>query len=371
MSFRAGPWCRRPRCWNAARSVDRAQLNRGESSIGFQDPCPSGDARAPGAGDLRHRGARGHESGRHLVHDRSSRHPLHRLVRPPLARMVRQEDRQLSWRLAGYGVRGEAGARGAGRGSSARLRFRLHLPDGQSAWRQDAQAPSTYRQAGSRLLDDTQADCRASAARHAQLSEPERLFGPERARRWSMAQALVRNRTDDPVPAMYTGGAPLAVASMRQQPARRHRPSPHRAHPAAGANGFPAEETLATVRVACWPKTWWRPRSPGVWSNTSACDHSCPRLAAPADRSRAALTLVARELANSEIAGRLFNEEMTVTTHLSRVHAYESGPVRAVPGSSSRRMRSCPAAISGVARMSSRSAETSWSMSSTERMASS
>lgn len=148
-----------------------------------------------------------------------------------------------------------------------------------------------------------------------------------------MAQALVRNRTDDPVPAVYAGGAPLAVASTRQQPARRHRPPPHRARPAAGANGFLlkdtlAEEILATVRAA----------------------------------------LLTEGMVAPSLTRRLV--ERLDLVH-AVVFAYESGPVRAVPGSSSRRMRSYSAAISGVARMSSRSAETSWSMSSTERTASS
>lgn len=104
MSFLTEPWCHAGELaasyWATVAGcptgserclVNRARLNIGESSVGFQDSCPSGHARAPRTGPRRHRPARGHESRCHLVHDRSSRHPRYRRVRRPVARMVQQK----------------------------------------------------------------------------------------------------------------------------------------------------------------------------------------------------------------------------------------------------------------------------------------
>ncbi|MFE2521321.1 response regulator [Streptomyces mirabilis] len=123
----------------------------------------------------------------------------------------------------------------------------------------------------------------------------------------------------------------------------------------AGANGFlvkdaPAEEILVTVRAVLRGEVMVAPSLTRrlverfvLHGPTSA---STPaqrrRLAALTEREREVLALVARGLANGEIAARLFVGETTVKTHLGRVltklglrdrihaviFAYESGLVR-------------------------------------------
>ncbi|MFD4501867.1 response regulator [Streptomyces sp. NPDC058457] len=124
----------------------------------------------------------------------------------------------------------------------------------------------------------------------------------------------------------------------------------------AGANGFlvkdaPAEEILVTVRAVLRGEVVVAPsltrrlverfvlQSPA----SAAAPAQRSRLAALTEREREVLALVARGLANGEIADRLFVGETTVKTHLGRIltklglrdrihaviFAYESGLIRA------------------------------------------
>lgn len=122
----------------------------------------------------------------------------------------------------------------------------------------------------------------------------------------------------------------------------------------AGANGFlvkdaPAEEILVTVRavlrgeVMVAPSLTRRLVERFILHTPSRVPEERSRLAALTEREREVLALVARGLANGEIADRLFIGETTVKTHLGRVltklglrdrvhaviFAYESGLVRA------------------------------------------
>jgi DNA-binding NarL/FixJ family response regulator len=122
----------------------------------------------------------------------------------------------------------------------------------------------------------------------------------------------------------------------------------------AGANGFlvkdaPAEEILVTVRavlrdeVMVAPSLTRRLVERFVLNAPASAPAQRSRLAALTDRERAVLALVARGLANGEIADRLFVGETTVKTHLGRIlaklglrdrvhaviFAYESGLIRA------------------------------------------
>ncbi|MET9049306.1 response regulator transcription factor [Streptomyces sp. NPDC004362] len=121
----------------------------------------------------------------------------------------------------------------------------------------------------------------------------------------------------------------------------------------AGASGFlvkdaPAEEILVTVRAVLRGEVMVAPsltrrlverfvlQAPA----SAAAQHN--RLAALTEREREVLALVAKGLANGEIADRLFVGETTVKTHLGRVltklglrdrihaviFAYESGLIR-------------------------------------------
>ncbi|MER6788448.1 response regulator transcription factor [Streptomyces sp. NPDC000658] len=121
----------------------------------------------------------------------------------------------------------------------------------------------------------------------------------------------------------------------------------------AGANGFlvkdaPAEEILVTVRavlrgqVMVSPSLTRRLVERFVLSAPAAAPAQRSRLAVLTSREREVLALVARGLANGEIADSLFVGETTVKTHLGRVltklglrdrvqaviFAYESGLVR-------------------------------------------
>ncbi|MFJ1553433.1 response regulator [Streptomyces mirabilis] len=123
----------------------------------------------------------------------------------------------------------------------------------------------------------------------------------------------------------------------------------------AGANGFlvkdaPAEEILVTVRAVLRGEVMVAPsltrRLVERFVLHGPASASTPaqrrRLAALTEREREVLALVARGLANGEIAGRLFVGETTVKTHLGRIltklglrdrihaviFAYESGLVR-------------------------------------------
>jgi DNA-binding NarL/FixJ family response regulator len=122
----------------------------------------------------------------------------------------------------------------------------------------------------------------------------------------------------------------------------------------AGANGFlvkdaPAEEILVTVRavlrdeVMVAPSLTRRLVERFVLNAPGSAPAQRSRLAALTDREREVLALVARGLANGEIADRLFVGETTVKTHLGRIltklglrdrihaviFAYESGLIRA------------------------------------------
>ncbi|MEU5380384.1 response regulator transcription factor [Streptomyces sp. NPDC005968] len=121
----------------------------------------------------------------------------------------------------------------------------------------------------------------------------------------------------------------------------------------AGASGFlvkdaPAEEILVTIRAVLRGEVMVAPsltrrlverfvlQAPA----SAAAQHN--RLAALTEREREVLALVAKGLANGEIADRLFVGETTVKTHLGRVltklglrdrihaviFAYESGLIR-------------------------------------------
>ncbi|MET7683316.1 response regulator transcription factor [Streptomyces sp. NPDC005423] len=123
----------------------------------------------------------------------------------------------------------------------------------------------------------------------------------------------------------------------------------------AGANGFlvkdaPAEEILVTVRavlrgdVMVAPSLTRRLVERFVLHASAAASTPAQRsrLATLTEREREVLALVARGLANGEIAARLFVGETTVKTHLGRIltklglrdrihaviFAYESGLVR-------------------------------------------
>ncbi|MBK3624581.1 response regulator transcription factor [Streptomyces sp. MBT49] len=121
----------------------------------------------------------------------------------------------------------------------------------------------------------------------------------------------------------------------------------------AGANGFlvkdaPAEEILVTVRavlrgeVMVAPSLTRRLVERFVRQAPAVADAQRSRLAALTDRERDVLALVARGLANGEVAERLFVGETTVKTHLGRIlaklglrdrvhaviFAYESGLIR-------------------------------------------
>ncbi|MHB9862032.1 response regulator [Streptomyces sp. YIM S03343] len=122
----------------------------------------------------------------------------------------------------------------------------------------------------------------------------------------------------------------------------------------AGANGFlvkdaPAEEILVTVRavlrgeVMVAPSLTRRLVERFVLQSPTSVPAQRSRLAALTEREREVLALVARGLANGEIAERLFVGETTVKTHLGRIltklglrdrihaviFAYESGLIRA------------------------------------------
>ncbi|MEH0515965.1 response regulator transcription factor [Streptomyces sp. B21-106] len=122
----------------------------------------------------------------------------------------------------------------------------------------------------------------------------------------------------------------------------------------AGANGFlvkdaPAEEILVTVRavlrgeVMVAPSLTRRLVERFVRQAPASAAAQRARLAALTAREREVLALVARGLANGEIAERLFVGETTVKTHLGRIltklglrdrvhaviFAYESGLIRA------------------------------------------
>ncbi|GGQ54868.1 response regulator [Streptomyces asoensis] len=121
----------------------------------------------------------------------------------------------------------------------------------------------------------------------------------------------------------------------------------------AGANGFlvkdaPAEEILVTVRavlrgeVMVAPSLTRRLVERFVRQAPAVAGAQRSRLAALTDRERDVLALVARGLANGEVAERLFVGETTVKTHLGRIlaklglrdrvhaviFAYESGLIR-------------------------------------------
>jgi DNA-binding NarL/FixJ family response regulator len=121
----------------------------------------------------------------------------------------------------------------------------------------------------------------------------------------------------------------------------------------AGANGFlvkdaPAEEILVTVRavlrgeVMVAPSLTRRLVERFVLHAPASAPAQRSRLTVLTERERDVLALVARGLANGEIAGRLFVGETTVKTHLGRIltklglrdrihaviFAYESGLVR-------------------------------------------
>ncbi|MGX9891002.1 response regulator [Streptomyces sp. NPDC002276] len=121
----------------------------------------------------------------------------------------------------------------------------------------------------------------------------------------------------------------------------------------AGANGFlvkdaPAEEILVTVRAVLRGETMVAPSLTRrlverfVLHAPASAPAQRGRLAALTEREREVLALVARGLANGEIADRLFVGETTVKTHLGRIltklglrdrihaviFAYESGLVR-------------------------------------------
>ncbi|WP_460060791.1 response regulator [Streptomyces sp. YKOK-I1] len=122
----------------------------------------------------------------------------------------------------------------------------------------------------------------------------------------------------------------------------------------AGANGFlvkdaPAEEILVTVRavlrgeVMVAPSLTRRLVDRFVRQAPASVPAQRSRLAALTGREREVLALVAKGLANGEIADRLFVGETTVKTHLGRIltklglrdrvhaviFAYESGLIRA------------------------------------------
>lgn len=80
---------------------------------------------------------------------------------------------------------------------------------------------------------------------HAQLAEPESLFGPGRARWVSMAEALGWGATDRPVPTVCAGGGP-----------------------GGGPEPFPSgsRKTLSDARE----RGTWMPRPDGVWSCSPA-----------------------------------------------------------------------------------------------------
>ncbi|WP_019068245.1 response regulator [Streptomyces hokutonensis] len=121
----------------------------------------------------------------------------------------------------------------------------------------------------------------------------------------------------------------------------------------AGANGFlvkdaPAEEILVTVRAVLRGETMVAPSLTRrlverfVLHAPATEPAQRGRLAALTEREREVLALVAKGLANGEIADRLFVGETTVKTHLGRIltklglrdrvhaviFAYESGLVR-------------------------------------------
>ncbi|MFJ6569008.1 response regulator [Streptomyces sp. NPDC091292] len=119
----------------------------------------------------------------------------------------------------------------------------------------------------------------------------------------------------------------------------------------AGASGFlvkdaPAEEILVTVRAVLRGEVMVAPsvtrRLVERYVIPAAVPRWDQRLAALTEREREVVTLVARGLANGEIAARLFVGETTVKTHLGRaltklglrdrihavIFAYESGLVR-------------------------------------------
>ena len=121
----------------------------------------------------------------------------------------------------------------------------------------------------------------------------------------------------------------------------------------AGANGFlvkdaPAEEILVTVRavlrdeIMVAPSLTRRLVERFVLHAPATAPAQRSRLAALTEREREVLALVAKGLANGEIADRLFVGETTVKTHLGRIltklglrdrihaviFAYESGLVR-------------------------------------------
>lgn len=121
----------------------------------------------------------------------------------------------------------------------------------------------------------------------------------------------------------------------------------------AGANGFlvkdaPAEEILVTVRAVLRGETMVAPSLTRrlverfVLHAPATAPAQRDRLAALTEREREVLALVAKGLANGEIADRLFVGETTVKTHLGRIltklglrdrihaviFAYESGLVR-------------------------------------------
>ncbi|MFE3202494.1 response regulator [Embleya sp. NPDC059237] len=122
----------------------------------------------------------------------------------------------------------------------------------------------------------------------------------------------------------------------------------------AGANGFlvkdaPAEEILVTVRavlrgeVMVAPSLTRRLVERFVRHAPAPAPAQRELLATLTDREREVLALIARGLANGEIADRLFVGETTVKTHLGRIltklglrdrihaviFAYESGLIRA------------------------------------------
>ncbi|MER5521600.1 response regulator transcription factor [Streptomyces sp. NPDC002763] len=120
----------------------------------------------------------------------------------------------------------------------------------------------------------------------------------------------------------------------------------------AGANGFlvkdaPAEEILVTVRAVLRGEVMVAPSLTRrlverFVLHAPASGPAQRRLAALTEREREVLALVARGLANGEVADRLFVGETTVKTHLGRIltklglrdrvhaviFAYESGLVR-------------------------------------------